>query len=58
MIVADKGCGMSKDQTDKLFQKFTQVTTDAIKKKLGTGIGLSITKQLCQRMNEEIRISL
>ena len=54
--MTDKGCGMSKDQIDKLFQKFTQMTTDASKKKLGTGLRLFITKQLCQRMNGEIRV--
>jgi len=39
----------------KLFNKFTQVTSDASKKKLGTGLGLFITKQLCQRMGGDIR---
>ena len=53
--VNDTGCGMSNQETSKLFQKFTQVTTDASKRKLGTGLGLFITKQLCQKMNGDVK---
>jgi CheY-like chemotaxis protein len=47
---------MSKEETQKLFQKFTQVSSDASKRKLGTGLGLFITKQLCQRMSGDIKV--
>jgi len=56
VVVRDTGCGMPKDSIDKLFQKFTQLTSDASKKKLGTGLGLFITRQICQRMNGQIRV--
>ena len=55
VTVLDTGCGMSSQEAAQLFQKFTQVTSDASKKKLGTGLGLFISKQLCQKMNGEIR---
>ena len=54
--IADTGCGMSNEQTRELFQKFTQVTTDPSKRKLGTGLGLFISKQLCQKMGGDIRV--
>ena len=55
IIVRDTGCGIPKNHMDKLFMKFTQVTEDASKKKLGTGLGLFISKQLSTRMNGEIK---
>ena len=56
IIITDTGCGMNKHERDQLFQKFTQVNADASKRKLGTGLGLFISKQLCQRMNGEVRV--
>jgi len=56
IIVKDTGCGMSDEDRSKLFHKFTQVTSDASKRKLGTGLGLFITKELCTRMNGEIKV--
>ena len=56
IIVADSGVGMDKEDTKKLFQKFSQVTSDASKKKLGTGLGLFITKELCTGMGGEIKV--
>jgi len=56
IIVSDTGIGMSKEDLGVIFQRFTQVTTDVSKKKLGTGLGLFITKELCQRMKGEIRV--
>jgi len=55
VVVRDTGCGMTKEELGKLFNKFTQVTNDVSKKKLGTGLGLFITKQLCHRMGGDIR---
>jgi len=56
VVVKDTGCGMPKENIEKLFQKFTQLTSDASKKKLGTGLGLFITKQICQRMDGQIKV--
>ena len=56
IAISDTGCGMNKDQTNKLFHKFTQVTADASKRKLGTGLGLFIIKQICERMNGEAKV--
>ena len=56
IIITDTGCGMNKQERDQLFQKFAQVNADASKRKLGTGLGLFISKQLCQRMSGEVRV--
>lgn len=56
VVVRDSGCGIPKDDIQKLFNKFTQMTSDTSKKKLGTGLGLFISKQICHRMNGEIKV--
>ena len=56
ITVVDTGVGIQKESLERLFQRFTQVTTDASRRKLGTGLGLFITKELCQRMNGDVRV--
>jgi len=56
ITVRDTGVGIPRDGFNKLFQKFMQVTSDPSKKKLGTGLGLYITKELCNRMDGDIRV--
>jgi CheY-like chemotaxis protein len=46
---------MPKEQMHLLFKRFSQITSDLSKRKLGTGLGLFITKELCERMKGEIR---
>ena len=55
IIVSDTGSGMSPQGLDRLFQKFAQVNTDSSKRKLGTGLGLFITRQICEKMDGQIR---
>ena len=56
VTVTDTGSGMSKDGMKHLFQKFTQVSPDPSKRKLGTGLGLFITKQICVKSGGEVRV--
>ena len=56
VTISDTGCGMTKEQTEKLFQQFTQVTLDPSKRRLGTGLGLFINRQLCHKMKGEIKV--
>jgi Signal transduction histidine kinase len=53
--VNDTGAGMDKLQVEKLFQKFAQVSDEASKRQIGTGLGLYITKQICEKLNGQIR---
>ena len=56
ITVSDTGLGILEEDLGKLFQKFTQLQHDPSLRKLGTGLGLFITKELCKRMNGEIRV--
>ena len=54
-IVTDTGCGIDSTRLPSLFKRFSQVNEDLSKGRLGTGLGLFITKELIERMNGEIR---
>lgn len=54
--VVDSGIGISKQRIDKIFEKFTQADTSTTRRFGGTGLGLTITKQLVELMNGEIGV--
>ena len=54
--IKDSGWGMTKNDLTKLFQKFTQVGSNNEIKKLGSGLGLWITKHLCTSMGGDIKV--
>ena len=55
--VKDTGIGIPKDKTDKLFHLFTQMDASTTRKFGGTGLGLTISKQLTELMNGEIGVT-
>ena len=54
--VKDTGIGIPKDRMDRLFKSFSQVDASTTRKYGGTGLGLTISKQLAELMGGEIGV--
>jgi signal transduction histidine kinase/DNA-binding response OmpR family regulator len=55
--VKDTGIGIAKDRMDRLFKSFSQVDGSTTRKYGGTGLGLTISKQLAQMMGGQIGVN-
>ncbi|MFW5690253.1 MAG: ATP-binding protein [Planctomycetota bacterium] len=56
-VVSDTGIGMSPDQMSRIFGAFTQAETSTSRKFGGTGLGLTISRQLAQMLGGDIEAS-
>lgn len=56
VLVKDSGEGISAEDQEKLFKKFSQVDSSSTRKKGGSGLGLAISKELIERMNGTIGV--
>ncbi|GEM54077.1 hypothetical protein B0A58_06150 [Flavobacterium branchiophilum NBRC 15030 = ATCC 35035] len=56
IAVADTGIGMDKKYIDSIFKKFSQEDKEVTRKFGGTGLGMSISKELVQLMKGHINI--
>jgi len=54
--VSDTGIGMSPEETQKLFQSFSQAEATTARRFGGTGLGLAISRKLCQLMGGDISV--
>lgn len=54
--VRDTGMGISEDQRGRLFKSFSQVNDSSTRQHGGSGLGLSIVRQLAQMMNGEVGV--
>lgn len=54
--IEDTGIGISKDYVHNIFESFTQAGTDTARKFGGTGLGLTISKQLVDLMEGKISV--
>ncbi len=55
--VTDTGIGIAADYVDSIFESFTQAGTDTARKFGGTGLGLTISKQLANLMGGDISVA-
>jgi signal transduction histidine kinase/PleD family two-component response regulator len=55
-LVSDTGIGIAADKIDSVFERFMQVSGDSTRKYGGTGLGLTITKQLIQLLGGNITV--
>lgn len=55
-VVADTGCGISPEMLDRLFKPFEQETTVTAQKYGGSGLGMSITKNLTEMMKGALSV--
>lgn len=55
--VTDTGIGIPEDQLNNIFERFSQVENNQMKKAAGSGLGLSITKELIQLLGGTIQVT-
>ena len=56
LTVEDTGIGIAPNETKRIFEPFTQISGQSIKKYGGTGLGLSITKKLVEMLNGTLSV--
>ena len=54
--ITDTGCGIDENEIHKIFGMFEQATSGSRSVHGGTGLGLWICKQLCQKMHGDINV--
>lgn len=56
ITVTDQGIGMSKSQADKLFQPFTQADASTQRRFGGSGLGLTISRQIAEALGGYVKL--
>lgn len=56
LTVSDTGPGISEDQRDAVFEKFRQLDSSETREYEGTGLGLTITRELVQILGGTVRL--
>ena len=56
ITIQDRGIGISKENIEKVFTKFSRVDSPLTRKIQGSGLGLFITRNLVERMNGKIEV--
>ncbi len=56
MAVTDTGIGIPSDKLEHVFEEFAQADDSTTRDFGGTGLGLALTRQLCQMMGGDVRL--
>ncbi len=56
-VVTDQGPGMSAEVLGRLFTPFEQADVSTARHHGGTGLGLTITRELCRRMGGDVQVA-
>lgn len=54
--VSDTGCGLSLEQSERLFQPFSQADSSTTRRYGGTGLGLVIARQLARALGGDVEL--
>jgi CheY-like chemotaxis protein len=54
--VEDSGIGIAPEALPHLFERFTQADASAVRRRGGSGLGLSITREVVEHMGGEVRV--
>jgi signal transduction histidine kinase len=54
--VADTGIGMSEEQLERIFHEFTQAEETTARRYGGTGLGLALSRRLCELMGGRVSV--
>lgn len=54
IFVKDSGVGIEKDEQGRLFEKFRQLSSNVYARKVGSGLGLFISKTVAQKMGGDV----
>jgi signal transduction histidine kinase len=54
--ISDSGCGLTKEQSERLFQPFSQADSSTTRRYGGTGLGLVIAQQLAKALGGDVTL--
>jgi len=55
--IRDTGIGMTEEQLGRLFEAFSQASSETSRKYGGTGLGLALSREFCRMMGGDIAVS-
>lgn len=54
--ITDTGIGIAQDNLERIFEDFTQIDSSVQRRVRGTGLGLPLTRKLCELLGGDVRV--